>query len=323
MSKGKFYCFTENSNPNAFQARLESLFEGLDGEVTYICGQVEIASTRQRHFQGYVQLKIARALSWVRSNISDTAHWEKQKGTNVEARDYCKKVDDTTVADSFVEFGKFSPGRGGKGARNDITSFKEAIKAGATQRELADSEHLEAFAKYIKLHDRLRSLYPTKRKREDFEVVLYVGDPRSGKTRKAKDENPDLFEIPITNGTLWFDGYDGHEVVLWDDFMGAGSKMSLDNTLKFFDRYVRQVPIKGGHAWYMPNKVIVTSNYHPRCWYNWKGREVSWEALSRRFSEVWVFHSGEEPELQPSVDEYMNDHDQWPQMDVNGNYEIN
>lgn len=323
MSKAKFYCFTENSNPNAFQARLEILFSSIQDEVSYICGQLETASTGQRHFQGYVQLRVARALSWVRTNISDTAHWEKQKGTNTQARDYCRKIDETTIADTFVEFGTFGVGRGGKGARNDITSFKDAIKNGATQRELADSEHLENFAKYIKLHDRLRSLYPTKRKSEEFKLILYVGDPGSGKTRKAKEENPGLFEVPITNGTLWFDGYDGHEVVLWDDFMGAGSKMSLDNTLKYFDRYVRQVPVKGAHVWYMPNTVIVTSNYHPRTWYSWKGREESWNALTRRFTEVWMFHLGDEPELQPSVEEYFNDHDQWPQFDVNGNYEIN
>lgn len=322
MAKAKYWCFTENSNPNSFQARLETLYASLQDDITYICGQIEIASTGQRHFQGYVQLRVSKPLSWVRNSISDSAHWEKQKGTATQAMEYCKKVDDTTVANSFVEFGRFVAGRGGAGARNDLNDFKEAIKSGVSQRELIET-HTETFAKHIKFHDRVRSLYRPKRKVDDWKVVLYVGDPRSGKTRKAFDENPDLFELPITNGTLWFDGYDGHETVLFDDFIGAASKLSLDNCLKLFDRYPRQVPIKQTHGWYMPNKVIVTSNYHPRYWYNWKGREVSWEALSKRFHEVWMFYLGEEPELQPSVEEYFNDHDQWPQMNVNGEYEIN
>lgn len=324
MSKSKFWCFTKNSNADSFHGRLETIWSAVEEDVCYICGQLEVASTGQRHFQGYIQLKVSRAISWVKNHISNTAHFESQKGTATQAREYCKKVDETTVADSFVEFGRFVAGRAKAGARNDLHDFKEAIKSGATQRELIES-HTETFARNIRFHDRVRSLYANKRKREegdDIKVILYVGDPGSGKTRKAFDENEDLFELPISNGTLWFDGYDMHQTVLFDDFTGAASALKLDNALKLFDRYARQVPVKGGHVWYAPKKIIVTSNFHPRCWYGWKGREDHWGALTRRFHEVWVFHLDEEPELQPSVEEYFNDHDHWPQMDVNGNIVI-
>lgn len=317
MSKSKFWCFTENSNADAFHARLETIYSSHPDHISYICGQLEVASTGQRHFQGYVQLRVSRAMSWLKNNVSSTAHWEIQ-GKNsscMQARDYCRKVDETTVNNTFIEFGNFvAGGKASAGSRSDIISLKEAIKSGATQRELIESdEHVETFAKYIKFHDRMRSLYPTKRKEDaPFKVSLYFGEPGSGKTRKA-NEFEDLFEIPISNGTLWFDGYDGHKVVLFDDFMGGMSKMTLDNTLKFLDRYVRKIPIKGAHVWYQPEHIIVTTNYHPRAWYKWEGREESWKALCRRFHEVLVFHKDEEPEAQ-DVEEFLNDHDLWPQI---------
>lgn len=317
--QGKFWCFTEQSQPEEFKENMGVIFNS--GGIAYICGQLEIASTTGKlHFQGYVQLEISRALSWVKNNISATAHWEKQKGTNVQARKYCtpekEEEKETLVQGSFVEFGTFIAGRAVAGARNDIHSFREAIIGGATQKELIENDaHLETFAKYIKMHDRIRTLYPTKRKREDdFKVILYVGEPGSGKTRKAHEDHPGLFEVPISNGTLWFDGYDGDEVVLFDDFLGAGSKMSLDNTLKFFDRYVRKIPVKGGHAWYSPTTIIVTSNYHPRSWYKWTDREESWKALCRRFHEVWSFRLDQEP-VQEDAQEYLTDRELWPRSE--------
>lgn len=320
MTQGKFWCFTENTDAAQFSSRLEPRWDEWKSHVTYICGQLETASTGQLHFQGYIQLKRGQRLSWLKNNVSKTAHWEVQRGSCNQARDYCHKEDATTVPDSFVELGEFVPSGKGAGQRNDIHSLREAIKVGATQRSIIENDDLvETFAKYIKFADRCRDLYPPKRPLEDddFKVILYFGEPGSGKTLKAVTDFPDLFEVPISNGTLWLCGYDGHEAVLFDDFIGAASKMSLDNTLKFLDRYVRKVPIKGGHSWYMPKTVIVTSNYHPRAWYNWNGREESWIALSRRFHEVWVFHKGDEPELQDSVEDFMNDHDLWPQIELN------
>lgn len=312
--QSKYWVFTENTNAQAFADNLPNLYT--NGKVKYICGQLEIASTGQLHFQGYVQLARSQRISYLKNNVSSTAHFEKQRGSNQQARDYCCKEDETTVANTFNEFGEFFAG-GKPGNRTDIHSFRDAIISGKTQRELIESEeHLETFAKYIKMHDRIRSLYPTKRKREDeWEVHLFYGSPGTGKTRKAVEDHPDLFEVPISNGTLWFDGYDSHEVVLFDDFMGAGSKMSLDNTLKFFDRYVRKIPIKGAHVWYTPNKIIVTSNYHPRAWYKWNGREESYQALKRRFTHITIFEDDGE-QVEQTQEEFFEDRDLWPQIEL-------
>lgn len=321
MSKSMFWCFTVNNDPRQFWTDITDKCEALP-QVKYLCGQLETASTGQLHFQGYVQLSASRALSWLKNNIDSGAHFERQKGTNEQARDYCCKVDETTVANTFIEYGTFKAGRAGAGARNDIHTLRDNIINGATQREIIENNDIvETFATHLRFADRVRSLYRPKANDDGVKVILYFGSPGTGKTRKAFEDYPNLYEIPISNGTLWLDGYDLEEEVLFDDFMGGISKMTLDNTLKFFDRYVRRVPVKGSHVWYKPKIIVVTSNYHPRAWYKWEGREESWAALKRRFHEVYVFESDGSVELQDSVNEFMDDRDLWPQMDVNGDYQ--
>lgn len=316
-SQSKYWCFTVNMTPRTFARKLSDVYASLNTKIAYICGQLEIASTGHEHFQGYVQLNRSNRLSWVRNNICNHAHWEIQRGTNEQARDYCTpdkvETERTWIPDTFVEFGKFIPGKNGKGARNDIAQYRDLIVGGASKRELIDSHPL-MLAKYDRFYHTVRSVSKPTRVIDDFAVFLYVGDPGTGKTRKAYDEYPDLFEVPVSNGPLWMDGYDNHRVVLFDDFCGRGSKMSLDNVLKLFDRYIRQVPIKGGHTWWLPEIVIVTSNYHPRAWYNWKDREVSYRALARRFSEVWTFSYGQDP-VEEDPHEYFMDRELWPYVD--------
>lgn len=314
QGQAKFWCFTENSNAREFWGRLGDIYETNQTHISYVCGQLEEGS--HLHFQGYIQLKRGQRKSWLINNVSATASYEKQRGTCDQARDYCKKVDETVLPDTFIEFGTYKPGKSGRGARNDIHVLRDAIKQGKTQRQIVEDDQLvETFANYIKFHDRVRMLYEPPPRENGVLVKLYVGEPGTGKTRRAKEEYPGIFEIPISNGTLWLDGYDDHEHVLIDDFMGKGSKMGLDNTLKFLDRYVRKVPVKGTYAWYRPEVIVVTSNYHPRHWYDWKGREESWRALKRRFHEIWYFPADSPPEEQYN-DEYLENREFWPEPNV-------
>jgi len=306
----KFWCFTENTDPEVFIGTLSVLSETHTTHIQYICGQLERGE--HLHLQGYVQLRRSQPLSWLKNNISSTAHFEIQRGTCEQARDYCKKVDDTVIPMTYVEYGVFQAGRSGRGARNDIHQLRDSIKEGKSQREIIEDDTLVAvYARNLRFHDRVRTLYKPLPRENGVKILLYVGAPGTGKTKRAYDEYPDLFEIPISNGTLWMDGYDDQKHVLFDDFMGKGSKLGLDNTLKFFDRYVRSVPVKGAFVWYRPEVIIITSNYHPRCWYNWDDREDSWKALKRRFTEIWYFPEAGEAEEQ-DMEYYLENRLEWP-----------
>ncbi len=287
-AKGRLWCFTENTNARTFYDALGVLFGSHPRHIRYICGQMERAATGQNHFQGYVQLLTSQAMSWLKNNISRTAHWEKQRGTNIQAKEYCSK-DDTQTA-PFVEYGTFSKG---KGARMDVVAFKDAILKGTTQVELLE-EYTMCMAKFPRFYGMGRGLNRPKRTNE-LTVRLNLGDTGTGKTRYAYDNFPKLYSIPLTSGTMWFDGYDLQETVLLDDFAGALSKFSLTNTLQLLDRYPIQVPIKGGYTWFMPTLIIITSNLHPSKWYKWEDRAEQYSALLRRITEVFFYEQGEDP----------------------------
>ncbi len=283
------WCFTVNSDPKGFYDGLNATFELHRTHIRYICGQLEMEG--HLHFQGYVQLKRNQRLSWLKNNISYGAHYEPQRGSNKQARNYCGK-DDTRIEDEnrpFVEYGTFCKG---KGSRVDLVPFKNAILSGMRQIDLLNN-YLKEMARYPRLYQMIRSMVRPTRV-NDLVVRLNYGETGLGKSRYAYDSHPQLYALPLSN-TLWFDGYDLHQTALLDDFAGAASKITLNDTLRLLDRYPIQVQVKGSFSWWMPDLIIVTTNVHPRSWYKWAGREGQYSALIRRLTEVWWYREDQIP----------------------------
>lgn len=189
----------------------------------------------------------------------------------------------------------------GPGTRNDLSRFRDDVKGGKRRRYMFDN-HLSTMAKYRKLYDDINLLYKPKRHRQRT-VDLLIGPTRSGKTRAVydlwDDDSESFYEIPITSGAIWYDGYDGEKNILFDEFKG---EMRLNNLLKIIDGYfVRKVPTKGSHCWWNPEVIAITTNHHPVTWYKWTGREESYRALCSRFSSVTIFSKEKEPTAVPDL----------------------
>lgn len=58
-------------------------------------------------------------------------------------------------------------------------------------------------------------------------------------------------------GALWFDGYEGQEVAVFDDFRPWWCR--FDYLLRLLDRYPMKVPIKGGFVNWIPEIIIITT----------------------------------------------------------------
>lgn len=115
-------------------------------------------------------------------------------------------------------------------------------------------------------------------------VIVYWGRTGSGKTRSVTENSNELWVYP---GNGWFDGYDGQEQVLFDDF--SGSEFKISYLLKLLDRYPMQVPIKGDFAHWVPQEIYITSNLDPDMWFpNAHSEHVA--ALRRRFTNVVHFN---------------------------------
>lgn len=86
------------------------------------------------------------------------------------------------------------------------------------------------------------------------------GPPGSGKTKYVFDTY-DIDNLYIKNAkTKWWDGYNGQEIVLIDDF--DMDCVHQGHYLKIWaDRYPVNCEVKGGSRLIRPKKIIVTSNY--------------------------------------------------------------
>lgn len=294
MSMRKNWMFTYNNpveSPEDFTALLR------DWPVKYAVFQLEIGENGTPHYQGYLEFETRKRLTTLRNKKQ--MHYEPRMGSQSQAREYCMKED--TRQDGPWEVGTFVPSS--QGQRNDIITFRNAIQNGKRKRELIE-EQPKMMARFPKFYSLVvSSVAPPSR--PDLSVRLNYGEAGTGKTRYAFDNFPleRLYTVPLSNGTMWFDGYDDQNVVLLDDFAGAASKFTLANTLRILDIYPLQVPIKGGYVWFNPTQIIITSNLHPRQWFNWHGRENQYAALCRRIHGV--FHYLNSPHG-PRIDELPN-----------------
>lgn len=94
------------------------------------------------------------------------------------------------------------------------------------------------------------------------EVHIYWGDTRTGKTRAVYELEPDVFDKPSDD--KWFDGYQGEEAILLDEFRG---EIPVGSLLKWLDRYPIRVHSKGSMVPLCTKRWYITSNLNPEEWY--------------------------------------------------------
>lgn len=263
-----------NVDPPTFLATLSEL-----AHFRYVIFSLEEGDSGTPHYQGYIEYDKPVRFNAVRANFPAGVHIEPRRGTRDQARDYCRKPEGH-ISGPF-EAGEWSV----QGARTDIETCTTELRQHRSIKRLAEDHPAE----YVKFHRGFKELLSATApaRGEAPSVILYYGATGTGKTRKAYADYPQLYrKLPDTR---WFDGYTDNRVVLFDDFSGAASKLSLAYLLQLLDRYPISVEIKGSYAPLLATTIIVTTNIHPRLWYDYSNREEQYNALARRFHEIWHF----------------------------------
>lgn len=247
--RGRYWCFTLN-NPTADEIGLLSTAVDAQEDLLYICWGKEVGESGTPHLQGYLELHSKLRLGGVRKlRGMGRAHVELRKGTQTQAIDYCAKDGE------FVEYGQRVESKRGK--RNDLESIKRMLDEGATDAAIAD-EYFGSWCRYRKSFSAYRGVKAAKSSR-DVRVVAIFGHAGTGKTRMIFENSDDLFICP-SDDLRWFDGYQGEDQILLDDYRGAADVSFL---LRFLDRYPVNLPVKGGFEPLRATKIYITSNEEP------------------------------------------------------------
>lgn len=269
MGGSKNWCWTLNNYTDAELESLQTLVA--KGIALYVIYGKEVGKSGTKHLQGFISFGNRKKLGGVKQILGSRAHIESARATNSQAANYCKKDGE------FTEFGELPQG---SGCRTDLVAVAEQCRDGTSFREIAETDPSSAI-RYGTGILRLKQLYRPTRLHPPT-IWTFWGKTGTGKTRRVW-EFADLEELWVSPGSgTWFDGYDGHASVLFDDFDGSYFKLSY--LLRILDRYVFQVPVKGAFAWWAPTTIYITSNINPAEWYV-NANEEHKRALMRRLTE--------------------------------------
>ena len=168
------------------------------------------------------------------------------------------------------------------GSRNELVAMKTMIDEGAKTEELWH-QHFGSMARYHGAMAKYRSFIDKKRVRPKLVLEWIYGPSGSNKSTIAERENPDAYWLGVgCTGKLWWDGYDGEETVIVDDFRPA--MCSYSELLKMTNsRGKYRIEHKGGSAWLSCKKIVFTSILHPESLFVCTEDEP-WAQLHRRIT---------------------------------------
>lgn len=284
MSRHRDYVFT------IFSERTVSLSLDLkekclkDDKVQYAIVGTEICPhTKRLHLQGYISFKNAKSGSALQKYTGGGKHhYQVRKGKPHEARDYCwkgpssKRTAGPHKKAVYWEVGDLPTGQG---ARTDIIKTKESLENGANLRniitETTSTQSINYALKWMTYFEKKRDWKPN--------VKWFYGETGSGKTRKAMADTKDPYVVNESN--KWWDGYDGHEDVIFDDL--RSDFCSFHILLRLLDRYEMRVEVKGGFRQLLAKNIIITSAFHPTKLFGETQEDTS--QLTRRIDEIIEF----------------------------------
>lgn len=218
----------------------------LPSQLTYFGYGVETCpTTGKTHLQAFAYATRAlRLTAW--KKIFPGAHIEQMRGTFAQNEKYCSKQSE------LIEFG-VRPMDNGK--RRDLDEVCARVIEGESLKTIS-VDHPKVFLQY---HNGIRSLSTLHSKPYEHDTVRGYwlwGVPGAGKSHYARTRFSNIY---IKAQNKWFDGYDGQETILLDDY-DCGK--FLGHYLKIWtDKWACSGEVKGGTVHLRHHQFVITSNY--------------------------------------------------------------
>lgn len=190
------------------------------------------------HLQGAVTFTKTYRLKALKE-LLPRAHWEQMKGGEA-AFTYCKKDGKFWEDDCRVQ-----------GKRRDIDNAYDAVESGTNKRQFL--RVCRPSYQAIKVYEIAALAILKDRPIEPIEVKWFWGPTGTGKTREAYKLYPDLYRV---RSPKWWDGYEGQEVILFDDWRDKDWEYNW--MLQLLDIYPLALEVKGGFTKALWKRVIIT-----------------------------------------------------------------
>lgn len=193
-----------------------------------------------------------------------TAHIDYCRGSTQENRDYIRKEgkhkdtdkEDTNLIGTFEEFGECPIEEQGK--RNDLNELYGLIKDG-----LSDYEILELNPKYMMQFNKIERCRQVLREEQfknsfrNLNVEYWYGKTGIGKTRTVMEEFGYQNVYRVTNYKYPFDGYQGQDVIVFEEFFNS---FRIQDMLTYLDGYPLELPCRYNNKTACYTKVYILSN---------------------------------------------------------------
>jgi len=233
-------------------------------KLSYVKFQYEQGKTGTKHYQGVFYLKEAKTCRALLKIFPGCGYLAPVKDT-AGAINYCGK------AESRID-GPWTAGSlPAQGRRSDLLECKSIVDNGGGMDELYEHQFANTvrygrgLREYVNLVNR-----DTVRKWQTV-CYVYVGDAGMGKTQAAAAESAAwggrTFWLTLEGGTfgkVWWDGYDGEENVIIDEF---NCQLKLADFKRLIDSSPLKVPIKGGMVNMLAKRIWICSNKMLDAWY--------------------------------------------------------
>jgi hypothetical protein len=236
------YCFTIN-NYNETDIELCKALR-----YDYLLLGFEVGDKGTPHIQGYVELRFKQRLKAL-SKLLPRAHIESCKGTQAHNIHYCKKGGD------FVEFG--TPRKQGSRTDLDRSRYMASTDGMRSVVQSCSLQEIQVAEKFLTYCEPKRNHYTT--------VVWIWGPSGIGKSSYIREAVRDKDVYWKSADNKWWQGYDGHKVVVMDDF--RASWCTFNKLLEILDNYPCTVENKGGSRQLLAERIYVSSIHPPELIY--------------------------------------------------------
>lgn len=241
MSRSRSYVFTLNNYTKEEEDRVQSM------DCQYLIYGREKGAQGTPHLQGMVYFKLQKSFNAVKK-LMQRAHLEVCRDVQASIV-YCKKEGDV-FEKGVPPMSQFAKGEAEKNRWKRARELANAGKFDEIDDEL-----------YVRYQKSFKMMFEDHQPKPESIPVLdfwwFKGPSGSGKSRTAREENPDHY---LKAPNKWWDGYKGEPCVIIDEWSPHHNVLA-DHLKRWADHHPFVAEIKGGTRVLRPKKIIVTSNY--------------------------------------------------------------